>query len=87
MANIMRLLTLSSKVQNALLEEKITSGHAKVLVGLDEEKQELILNSIIGQKLSVRQTEDLTRDFKINANFDNKNMVSSKPKRSSLKMN
>ncbi|MGL2751092.1 ParB/RepB/Spo0J family partition protein [Helicobacter pylori] len=71
-ANIMRLLTLSSKVQNALLEEKITSGHAKVLVGLDEEKQELILNSIIGQKLSVRQTEDLTRDFKINANFENK---------------
>ncbi|GAA8122227.1 ParB/RepB/Spo0J family partition protein [Helicobacter pylori] len=71
-ANIMRLLTLSSKVQNALLEEKITSGHAKVLVGLDEEKQELILNSIIGQKLSVRQTEDLARDFKINANFENK---------------
>ncbi|EMH02776.1 ParB/RepB/Spo0J family partition protein [Helicobacter pylori] len=71
-ANIMRLLTLSSKVQNALLEEKITSGHAKVLVGLEEEKQELILNSIIGQKLSVRQTEDLARDFKINANFDNK---------------
>ncbi len=63
-ANIMRLLTLSSKVQNALLEEKITSGHAKVLVGLDEEKQELILNSIIGQKLSVRQTEDLVRDLK-----------------------
>lgn len=86
-ANIMRLLTLSSKVQNALLEEKITSGHAKVLVGLDGEKQELILNSIIGQKLSVRQTEDLARDFKINANFENKNMVSSKPKRSSLKMN
>ncbi|WP_189394821.1 ParB/RepB/Spo0J family partition protein, partial [Helicobacter pylori] len=71
-ANIMRLLTLSSKVQNALLEEKITSGHAKVLVGLDEEKQELILNSIIGQKLSVRQTEDLAHDFKINANFENK---------------
>ncbi|GAA7429840.1 ParB/RepB/Spo0J family partition protein [Helicobacter pylori] len=71
-ANIMRLLTLSSKVQNALLEEKITSGHAKVLVGLDEEKQELILNSIIGQKLSVRQTEDLARDFKINANSENK---------------
>lgn len=59
----------------------------KVLVGLDEEKQELILNSIIGQKLSVRQTEDLVRDFKINANFENKNMVSRKPKRSSLKMN
>ncbi len=71
-ANIMRLLTLSSKVQNALLEEKITSGHAKVLVGLEEEKQELILNSIIRQKLSVRQTEDLARDFKINANFENK---------------
>ncbi len=71
-ANIMRLLTLSSKVQNALLEEKITSGHAKVLVGLDEEKQELILNSIIGQKLSVRQTEDLARDFKTAPHGDKK---------------
>lgn len=71
-ANIMRLLTLSSKVQNALLEEKITSGHAKVLVGLDEEKQELILNSIIGQKLSVRQTEDLVRDLKTTSHVRDK---------------
>ncbi|CAJ99392.1 ParB/RepB/Spo0J family partition protein [Helicobacter acinonychis] len=71
-ANIMRLLTLSSKVQNALLEEKITSGHAKVLVGLDEKKQELILNSIIGQKLSVRQTEDLARDLKTTPHGDKK---------------
>ncbi|WP_187908698.1 ParB/RepB/Spo0J family partition protein [Helicobacter pylori] len=71
-ANIMRLLTLSSKVQNALLEEKITSGHAKVLVGLDEERQELILNSIIGQKLSVRQTEDLVRDLKTTPHARNK---------------
>ncbi|AFI06466.1 ParB/RepB/Spo0J family partition protein [Helicobacter cetorum] len=71
-ANTMRLLTLSSKVQNALLEEKITSGHAKILVGLDEDKQELVLHSIVGQKLSVRQAEDLVRDFKVTTNLENK---------------
>ncbi|AFI04944.1 ParB/RepB/Spo0J family partition protein [Helicobacter cetorum] len=63
-ANTMRLLTLSKQVQDTLLEEKITFGHAKILVGLDEDKQELALNSILGQKLNVRDTEDLVRNMK-----------------------
>ncbi|WP_104748719.1 ParB/RepB/Spo0J family partition protein [Helicobacter cetorum] len=65
-ANTMRLLALSKQVQTALLEEKITFGHAKILVGLDENKQELALNSIMGQRLNVRQTEDLVRNMKDN---------------------
>lgn len=57
--NTMRLLKLSPEVQEQLIANKITQGHAKVLVGLDENKQKVILNSIIGQKLSVRDTEKI----------------------------
>jgi len=62
--NTLRLLQLSSKTQKALIEKKITAGHAKVLVGLDEKTQQLIVNSIIGQKLSVREVEAMIKSMK-----------------------
>ena len=62
--NIIRLLQLSSKTQKALIEKKITAGHAKILVGLDEKKQQLVVNSIIGQKLSVREVESIVKSMK-----------------------
>lgn len=62
--NTMRLLQLSSKTQKALIDKKITAGHAKVLVGLDEKEQQLIVNSIIGQKLSVREVESMIKNMK-----------------------
>ena len=62
--NTIRLLQLSSKTQKALLEKKITAGHAKVLVGLDEKEQQVIVNSIIGQKLSVREVEAMIKGMK-----------------------
>lgn len=62
--NTMRLLTLSPKAQTALSEGKITAGHAKVLVGLDEKEQKLMLDSIVGQKLSVREVESMTKRMK-----------------------
>ncbi len=62
--NTLRLLQLSAKTQKALLEKKITAGHAKVLVGLDEKQQQLIVNSIIGQKLSVREVEAIIKNLK-----------------------
>ncbi len=62
--NTLRLLQLSSKTQKALLEKKITAGHAKVLVGLDEKQQQLIVNSIVGQKLSVRDVESMIKNMK-----------------------
>ena len=62
--NTLRLLQLSAKTQKALLEKKITAGHAKVLVGLDEKQQQLIVNSIIGQKLSVREVEAIIKNMK-----------------------
>ena len=62
--NTIRLLQLSQKTQRALVEKKITTGHAKVLVGLDEKQQQLIVNSIIGQKLSVREVEATIKSIK-----------------------
>ncbi len=62
--NTLRLLQLNKKVQRALVEGKVTMGHAKVMVGLDEKEQILVMNSIIGQKLSVREVESLVKSFK-----------------------
>ena len=63
--NTLRLLLLSPKTQKALLEKKIAAGHAKVLVGLDEKQQQLMVNSIIGQKLSVRDVESMIKSMKV----------------------
>ena len=57
--NTLRLLQLSDYAKEALNQEKITAGHAKVLVGLDEKEQRLLVDFIIGQKLSVREAEKL----------------------------
>ena len=62
--NTLRLLSLDSELQNAVSEDKISQGHAKVIVGLDKKDQLLILNTILGQKLSVRETENLVKKLK-----------------------
>ncbi|XPV69447.1 MAG: ParB/RepB/Spo0J family partition protein [Halarcobacter sp.] len=62
--NTLRLLQLSSYVQQMLANDKISAGHAKVLLGLDEDTQKKVADSISGQKLSVRETEVLVRDLK-----------------------
>jgi ParB family chromosome partitioning protein len=62
--NTLRLLQLSQKTQKALIEKKISAGHAKVLVGLDEKEQQVMVNSIIGQKLSVRDVESMIKSRK-----------------------
>ena len=67
--NTLRLLTLGKRAKEALAEGKISPGHAKVMVGLDEAEQEKILNSILGQKLSVRQTEKLVQQSKKSESF------------------
>ncbi len=60
--NALRLLQLSKKAQKALVDGKISAGHAKVLVPLDEKEQVLMVDSIIGQKLSVRDLEHLLKN-------------------------
>ena len=64
--NTMRLLSLSTYAQKQVVSGKISQGHAKVLVGLDEKKQKIIIDSIIGQKLSVRDAEKMVKNHKGN---------------------
>jgi len=66
--NTMRLLTLSDYAQKQVISGRISQGHAKVLVGLDEKKQKVIIDSIIGQKLSVRDAEKMVKNQKENKN-------------------
>lgn len=62
--NTMRLLLLSEKTKNALIENKISSGHARTLIGLSEKEQQLLVDSIIGQKLSVRDVESMVKTMR-----------------------
>ncbi len=60
--NSLRLLSLPDEVIEFVKENKISPGHAKILVGL--ENCQLISKKIISKKLSVRQTESLVRAYK-----------------------
>jgi len=64
--NTLRLLSLSSYVQEKLTLGAISQGHAKVLVGFSEKEQKLLVDTIIGQKLSVRESEMLAKKRKAN---------------------
>ena len=66
--NTLRLLQLGDKGRKALVDGKISAGHAKVVVGLEEKEQALIIDSIIGQKLSVRDVEQMVKKIKTNDN-------------------
>jgi len=62
-ANTLRLLSLPEIIQKAIEEERITEGHAKVLLSLDSpEKQEAMLHRILGLGLTVRETEMIVRN-------------------------
>ncbi len=60
--NSLRLLNLPTDVLKLLEEQKITSGHAKILVGLDNAS--FITSKILEKKMSVRQTEAFVKIFK-----------------------
>ena len=60
--NTLRLLNLPSEVLQFIEQKKISAGHAKILVGL--ENALFIANKIIEKKLSVRQTENFVKIFK-----------------------
>ena len=60
--NSLRLLTLPDDIIKMLESQKITAGHAKILVGLDNAS--FIANKIVEKKLSVRQAENFVKIFK-----------------------
>ena len=61
-SNCLRLLSLPQEIIELIIEEKLSQGHAKILVGL--ENASLLAKKIISKKLSVRQTENLVRILK-----------------------
>jgi chromosome partitioning protein parB or transcriptional regulator spo0J, putative len=63
-SNIVRLLQLSKEVRQAIKEEEISQGHARLLVPLKEEEQLLWLNKICREDLSVRAVEKLLQQKK-----------------------
>lgn len=62
--NTLRLLALTGYTKEMLQSGKLSQGHAKVMVGLDEKTQQVVVDSIIGQKLSVREAEKLIKRLK-----------------------
>jgi ParB family chromosome partitioning protein len=62
--NTLRLLALSDYAKEQISSGKLSQGHAKVLIGLDKNDEKVIIDSIIGQKLSVRDTEKLVKKYK-----------------------
>ena len=60
--NCLRILTLPNDVLNLIETKKLSAGHAKILVGL--ENASFVANKIIEKKLSVRQSENFVKIFK-----------------------
>ncbi len=57
-ANTMRLLNLPENIQNLIIEEKISSGHGRMLAGIeDEAQQQELVNQILNEGLNVRDIE------------------------------
>ena len=62
--NAMRLLKLNDKVQQMVIDEMLTTGHARALLGInDQEKQYELAQKIFDEKLSVRDTEKLVKSI------------------------
>ena len=66
--NCLRILTLPSDVLNLIETKKLSTGHAKILVGL--ENASFVAQKIIEKKLSVRQSENFVKIFKKKKGFN-----------------
>ena len=63
--NSMRLLKLNEKVQQMVIDDMISTGHARALLGISNlEKQNIVAQKIFDEKLSVRDTEKLVKEIK-----------------------
>lgn len=62
--NSLRLLKLDERVQEMVMEGKLSNGHARTIIGIEDgDKQYRIAQKIFDEKLSVRETEKLMRDL------------------------
>lgn len=62
-SNLLRLLMLHPTVQNMLEQGQLDMGHARALLGLEQNLQPRTANTVIKKKMSVRQTEQLVRSL------------------------
>ncbi len=60
-ANTLRLLDLAPTVQAAIADRRMTEGHGRAIGGLAADHQDRVVDSVIAQDLSVRETEELVR--------------------------
>lgn len=68
-SNKLRLLTLSNKIQEALLNEQISERHARSLLNVqDEARREQLTDEIIEKKLSVKDLEEIIKNGEVKAN-------------------
>lgn len=69
--NSMRLLKLTEKVQQMVIDDMLTTGHARALIAIeDPEKQYSIAQKIFDEKLSVRETEKLVKNVQAEKEID-----------------
>ena len=62
--NSMRLLKLDERVQQMVIEEKLSTGHARALLGIEDgELQYQMANKVFDEKLSVREVEKLVKSI------------------------
>jgi ParB family transcriptional regulator, chromosome partitioning protein len=67
-ANKIRLLNLPIEIQRSIIEGKISEGHAKAILAIDnQEKQRALFELILKNNLTVRQTEDKTKEVSVRA--------------------
>ncbi|MDZ4384918.1 MAG: chromosome partitioning protein ParB, partial [Candidatus Moranbacteria bacterium] len=65
-ANKLCLLHLPVEIQKSLIEGKITEGHAKAILAIENpEKQRALFEMILKNSLTVRQTEDKTKEISV----------------------
>ncbi len=69
-ANTLRLLTLPVEIQRAVIEGKLSEGHAKALLAIDNsEKQRALFELIIKEELTVRETEEKARSVAVRSHI------------------
>ena len=61
--NSMRLLKLEESVQQMVIDEMLSTGHARALLTLDKKKQNETAQKVFDEKLSVRETEKLVKNI------------------------
>ena len=84
-ANKLRMLGLSVEIQKALMEGRITEGHAKAILAIENpEKQKALFDLILKSGLTVRQTENKTKEVSVRTH---KRLISVDPEQKALEDN